>query len=295
MRMTRFVALLPLLFPSPTMAAPVFSYGQWYIGDGGNYDAGAYPGGVFGVQNGTLNIGPGATVLSASESGSGASIVMSGGQVQAGISVNSGNLTVTGGQSRGYDNSAYGGDGVFVSSSAQISGGTFTGGNSPGQAGSGVVASAGTVDGRPTLSTVDISGGTFVGGTGSGGYYGGTSGYSLASLGDTTVTGGHFLSPIVINAAYGGVTDFLGSHLTYQNGILSGLLKDGDPIHVQVFAAGATAAVNDSGTEVRFASGPSSSPTPTPDPAPIPEPTTAMLFGLAVALALGRRLTRRSH
>src|SRR5262249_56599394 len=135
-----------------------------------------------------------------------------------------------------------------------IAGGTFTGGNSPGQAGSALVASAGTANGNPVVSTLSISGGTFTGGTGSGGFYGGTTGYSLISLGNTTVTGGNFLSPIAINTAYGGETDFLGTNLSYHDHILSGLLQNGDSIHVRVYPDIADAQVNDSGTEVKFGS-----------------------------------------
>ena len=189
-------------------------------------------------------------------------------------------------------------DAVFVSSSAQITGGTFTGGNAPVQAGSAVVASAGTADGKPTISSLAISGGTFIGGTGSGGYYGGTTGYSLLSIGNTTVTGGHFLSPIAINGAYGGVTDFVGTHLTYNNNILSGFLQNGDPIHVEIFASAVNAIVNDSGTDVRFFSGSSSSPSSPssgPNPSPIPEPATLTIFGLMSFLALGLRRLRGFH
>src|SRR4051794_37395260 len=102
MRMTRIVAMLPLLFPALAPAAPVFVADQWYIGDGGTYDAGTYPDGGFNIQNGTLKIGPGATVRSASVYGAGASLEMSGGQVQTGIALNLGNLVVTDGQARGF-------------------------------------------------------------------------------------------------------------------------------------------------------------------------------------------------
>jgi hypothetical protein len=285
--MTRIVALIPLIFPTMVAAAPIF------IGDGGTFNVGSATNGTYNVWNGVLNIFPGADILYAAANGNTSSITMSGGKVESGIEANSGKLAISGGQSIGSDNPAYGGDGIFVAqSTAQISGGTFTGGNSTGQAGSGVVGSAGTADGKPFLSTLTISGGTFIGGIGSGGYYGGTTGYSLDSIGNTTVTGGHFLSPIAINAAYGGRTDFLGYNLTYQNGILSGLLQNGDPIHVQIFNSGANATVNSTGTEVRFS--PSSSPTPIPDPlpTPIPEPTSALIFGMLVTLVIARRWPR---
>ncbi len=284
MRMTRIVALIPLLFPPLAAASPIFI-------DGGTYDVSSPTNGTYNVQSGTLNILPGADVLYVGAYGSGTSVTMSGGQVETGIQVETGNLTISGGQSRGYDNSTFGGNAVFVSSSAQITGGTFIGGNSSGQAGSGGVGSAGTVDGKPVISTLNISGGTFIGGTGSGGYYGGSTGYSLLSLGNTTVTGGHFLSPIAINAAYGGETDFLGTKLTYQNDILSGLLQNGDPIHVQIYPDFADATVNASGTEVSFL--PNSSTNPLPSP--IPEPTSALIFGLLTTLVLARRRSHRSR
>jgi hypothetical protein len=286
MRMMRILAVIPLLFPPLAAASPIF------ITDGGTYNVDSATSGTYNVQNGTLNILPGADVLYVSASGGGASINMSGGQVESGILVGPGSLIISGGQSRGFYSTAYGENGVSVfQSSAQITGGTFIGGNSPGQAGSGVAGGAGTANGTPYLSTLNISGGTFIGGTGSGGYYGGTTGYSLLSLGNTTVTGGNFLSPIAINAAYGGVTDFLGTHLTYNNNILSGLLQNGDPIHVQVFADAANVTVNDSGTDVRFVP---TSPT-TPAPSPIPEPAPALIFGLLSTLALARRRSHPGH
>ena len=184
----------------------------------------------------------GASVISLNESGDAASVVMTGGEVRTGISVSLGNLAVSGGQVRGFDNPMYGADAVFVSSSAQITGGTFTGGNCrPSRR----AALSSPRPGRRTASrrsrhSPSVAG-PFIGGTGSGGYYGGTTGYSLLSLGNTTVTGGHFLSPIAINGAYGGVTDFVGTHLTYNNNILSGFLENGDPIHVQVYASAVSA------------------------------------------------------
>jgi len=287
MRMTRIVTLIQLLFP------PLAAASQIFVSDGGTYNVSTATNGSYYVQNGTLNILPGSDITSVSAYGSGASVTMSGGQVKTGMQVNLGNITVSGGESRGFDNSAYGGNGlgVFFQSSAQIKGGTFIGGNSGGQAGSGVVASAGTSNGNPVISTLNISGGTFIGGTGSGGYYGGSTGYSLLSIGNTTVTGGNFLSPIAVNTAYGGETDFVGTHLTYQNGILSGLLQNGNPINVQIYPDFTGATVNASGTEVSFLSSSSTAPLPSP----IPEPTSALIFGLVTTLVLARRKMRRSR
>ena len=175
-----------------------------------------------------------------------------------------------------------------------VTGGTFVGGNSSTYPGSAIVGSAG--DGHlagkpiviPLVSTLKISGGTFIGGTGPRGYYVGTTGYSLISMGNTTVTGGNFQSPIAINGSYGGETDFIGKSLTYQNGILSGFPQNGDPIHVQIYPDFATGTVNGSSTELSFLPSGTAQP-PTPPPAPVPEPSSAWIFGLLALLGLARR------
>jgi hypothetical protein len=229
MRIGRIVVLVSLLVPSLATAAPIL------INDGGTYDIGTPTGDSYSVYNGTLNLLPGAEVSSVSGTGNPAAIHMSGGSVSNGIVIAAGaDLTVSGGESRGSD---YGRNGLLVyDATANITGGTFVGADGPGQAGSGVVGLAGDGSGVPVVwSTLNISGGTFQGGTGSGGYYGGTTGYSLLSLGDTTVTGGRFLSPIAIITSYGGVTDFLGTNLSYHDYILSGTLQNGDPIDVRVY------------------------------------------------------------
>src|SRR5262249_43968921 len=214
-----------------------------FIVDGGTHNVGSSAS-TYVLQNGILNILPGSEAMSVSAhnfsgDSAAASVRMTGGQVDAGIDINRGSLDVSGGLARGFDSSLYGGDAVVVFwGSANITGGSFTGGKTSdpaGLAGSGVVGSAGTADGIPVLSTLNTSGGTFSGGTGAGGYYGGSTGYSLVSLSNTTITGGHFLSPIAINTAYGGQTDFLGVHLTYHDQILSGLLLSGDPISVRIY------------------------------------------------------------
>jgi hypothetical protein len=303
MRMMRLAAVILLCSPALAAAAPIFSTGpwsitgEWSIDDGRAYDASIFPNAGVAVSNGSLNVGPGGNLTYVSGFSPAASLTMSGGIVQHGISFNGGNLNISGGQSTGSDGSAFGDDAVGVfQAMARISGGTFTGGNSPGQAGSAVVASAGTADGKPASSTVDISGGTFIGGTGSGGYYGGTTGYSLLSIGDTTVTGGHFLSPIAINGAYGGVTDVLGSRLSFKNNILSGTLRNGDAIDSPVFLSAATAVVSADGSEVKFvpASRDSAPPSPAPPPAPppIPEPGSAVVFLSMACLLAGRNLHR---
>src|SRR5262249_5992066 len=129
MRMTRIVALVPLLFPHLVLAAPVFTSNQWYIGDGGTYDAGPYLNGNFGINDGTLQVGPGASISSVSTYRDGGSVVLSGGEVQVGIWVDSGSLVASGGQARGGEGTAFAFDAAFVSSTARISGGTFIGGN----------------------------------------------------------------------------------------------------------------------------------------------------------------------
>jgi len=291
MRINRIVALGSLLFSSLATAAPVF------ISDGAVHDVGTPTNDAYSVDSGTLNILPGAQMLSVSVHGDAAKAQMSGGQVDHGVWVGRGSLNISGGSSHGNDSSSFGGDGVAVFwSTTNISGGTFTGGNSPVQAGSGVTGSAGTADGNPILSTLNISGGTFIGGTGSGGYYGGTTGYSLISLGNTTVTGGNFLSPIAINSAYGGVTDFLGTNLNYHEHILSGILQNGDAINVPVYPDIADANVNDTATLVRFGSALPAAQIPDPPglgtPAPVPEPSSALVFALLATLGIAGRRSR---
>jgi hypothetical protein len=225
-------------------------------------------------------------------------VTMSGGLVDFGIRMAQGNAEITGGRLLGGNAGAFGGDGLMVfDGSGRIEGGTFIGGDSKWQAGSGVVGSAGQVDGVLTLSTLRIDGGTFVGGSGSGGYYGGGSGYSLVSIGNTTVAGGNFLSPIAINASYGGTTEFLGANLAYNSSthVLSGILQNGDRIGVLIYSQDAYATVNASGTAVSFSSTPGPDPDPTPDPLPepVPEPGAIAIFGLTAAFALVRRPWRR--
>jgi hypothetical protein len=283
MRTTPIMMLISMLVPAAAHADPIF------IGDGRthNVDSSAS---AYVLQNGILNILPGSSALSVSANGSPsdgstASVSMTGGQVSAGIEINQGSLDVSGGQAQGYNNSLYGGDAITVVwGTANISGGTFTGGNTTdpsGQAGSAVVGSAGTADGIPFVSTLKISGGTFSGGTGAGGYYGGSTGYSLLSIGNTTVTGGHFQSPIAINTTLGGYTVFLGSHLMFRDQTLSGVLLNGDPINVRIFPDSASAVVNAAGTEVDFGS-PGSRPTSPGPVTPVPEASSGLIFGMAV-------------
>src|SRR5271157_4487788 len=97
MRMTRIVALIPLLFPPLAAASPVLVTGEWYIGDGGTYNVNWSVNNAYSVQNGTLNILPGADIPSVSVGGYGFEplITMSGGQVDNGILISQGNLTVS--------------------------------------------------------------------------------------------------------------------------------------------------------------------------------------------------------
>jgi hypothetical protein len=275
MCLKRIVVLFLLISPSPALADPIFIF------DGAIHDVDSPTNRTYSVSSGTLNILPGATALAVSADGPDVSITMSGGQVAAGIEVDRGKLEISGGESRGFDNPVSGGDAVeLLRSTASISGGTFTGGNSPGQPGNAVTASATTMNGVTVASTLTISGGTFVGGMSSDGS---TRGNSLATLGNMTVSGGLFLSPISIHTlSSGSETDFLGTNLTFQDHILSGLLQNGDPIHVQVF--GVDGVVNDTGTEVRF--GHSSANPSLPE---IPEPSTAWVFTALAALGLAYR------
>ncbi|MHB1559007.1 MAG: PEP-CTERM sorting domain-containing protein [Isosphaeraceae bacterium] len=253
MRLTPILMLVLLTYSTTASADPT----RKFIDDGGTYNADS-SNASWAVQNGTLNIGPGSIVLSASSNPS-ATINMTGGQVNDGIN-NAGPINISGGSVTVLPSQEYGLDALFDGSTATITGGTFIGGSvtGMGQAGSGVSDTAGNVSGVPYVATLNISGGTFSGGTGAGGYYGGTTGYSLESLGITSVTGGNFLSPIAITTAYGGVTRFFGTNLSFTNGILSGVLKNGDSIDARVYGSYGSVVVNAGRTEVTF-SGPGSS------------------------------------
>lgn len=304
------LALCTLMFPTLAAASPTYQ-GGWSIDDGGTYDANQFSGASVSLLSGTLNISPGANLLTVYSwfTPGGGPITMTGGQVR---DINAGlyGITISGGQI-GLGGTSPGYGGLEVEGQAVITGGTFTGasGNSYFASGSAVVGNAGTNVGpgntqTPFMSTLKISGGTFIGGS----YIDGFnpldprvtfSGYSLVSEGNTTVTGGKFLSEILINGFMGGETDFIGKNLKFQSGILSGLLQNGDPINVQVWAQSANAIVNSTGTEVSFVS------TVTPPPASslqtaqpwtqVPEPNSVWIFGVLALLGLSRRYAGRSR
>ena len=276
------------------------------------------------VQGGSLEIVSGGKVstVSSSMEASG-SVKMSGGEVDQGIMITQGSFEATGGTVLSSSASPYGKDGLSVTNaSARILGGTFAG----------VQASAGTwnvhsSDGgwlsTPFLSKLQIGGGTFLSGSAFSDYY--RTAYSLLSIGNTTVTGGRFSAPIIVNGGSGGTTEFLGTNLAYNDSshILSGVLQNGDRIDVMVDLFGAGASVNESGTEVLFSAafyspapgsnpppipdpnpdpnpvpGPTPDPVPVPDPAPapvpVPEPAAVTIFGLMTVLGLARRYSLRA-
>ncbi|WP_165072634.1 PEP-CTERM sorting domain-containing protein [Paludisphaera rhizosphaerae] len=285
-RMRLAATLFALTLSSTALGVPIITVedGSTLVVDSAtkaNYDV-----------RGSLDIRAGADVNSVySYSEGSGKVTMSGGRVDYGISLSRGLFESTGGESYGAGNYSNGLD--IGWGQAVISGGTFVGGNGTLAAGSGVAGSAGTWNGVPFVSELAISGGTFIGGTGAGGYYGGDTGYSLISLGNTTVTGGEFLSPIAINAAYGGVTSFFGTGLSYDAATqtLSGVLSNGDALHALVYLSGGTVAeTNDDGTEITFSydSGVSTDPPTNPEPPPVPEPTSLIVFGLAGAFAMAR-------
>lgn len=285
-RMRTAATLFALVFSSAAFGSPIT------IPSGSSLVVDTATNGMYDVR-GALDIRPGAEIFSVYDYNDEAGkVTMSGGRVDNGIHINRGIFEAVGGESRG-GGSYY--DGLNVSwGEARISGGTFIGGDSSVQPGNGVAGSSGNWDGVPFLSQLAISGGTFIGGTGSGGYYGGDSGYSLLSLGNTTVTGGEFLSPIAINAAFGGVTSFFGTDLSYDAAThtLSGILQNGDAIHALLYlSAGTVATAVGDGTEITFSYDPGSSPT-TQEPPPVPEPTSLAVFGLAAAFALAHRRRR---
>src|SRR5262245_58054010 len=116
MRMMRLAAVILLSSPAMAAAAPVFSTGpwtttgQWTIDDGRAYDASIFPNAWVYVSNGSLNVGPGGNLSSVTGFSPAASLTMSGGIVQHGISFNGGNLNISGGQSTGPDGPAFGDD-----------------------------------------------------------------------------------------------------------------------------------------------------------------------------------------
>jgi len=299
------------MFPTLAAASPTYSSGQWMIDDGGTYDASQFSGNSVAVLSGAVNISPGANLLSVDSwfTPGGGPITMTGGSVR---DMNSGlyGVTISGGQIGGAGTSpGYGG--LEAEGPAVITGGTFTGayGNGYWASGSAVVGDAGDLHGpgntvTPFMSTLKISGGTFIGGTYVDGYNpsdprGVWSGYSLVSEGNTTVSGGKFLGPILINGFMGGETDFIGKNLTFQSGVLSGLLQNGDPINVQVSAESVNAIVNSTGTEVSFVSTvpppPASSLLTAQPQAQVPEPTSVWIFGVLALLGLSRRYAGRSR
>jgi hypothetical protein len=311
MRLMPILVLVPVLFSAAARADPIF------ITDGGTHDVDSSDSAYI-LQSGTLNILPSSIALAASTeplTGASATISMTGGQVNDGIDIGGGTINVSGGVVNAIPALEFGTDALADSGTANISGGTFTGGNvtagntySAEAAGNGVMVYS--------MGTLNISGGTFSGGTGAGGYYGGSTGYSLESLGHATITGGNFLSPIAIVTASGGQTSFFGTNLAFTNGILSGVLKDGDPINVQILGGFGSVVVSANGTEVSFSSsgsgssgsgssgssgsgssgsGPSSSGSSGSNPpTPTPEPSSFLLFGaLGAAFAWARH--RRSR
>jgi hypothetical protein len=230
-------------------------------------------------------------------------VTISGGQVDAGVDVGAGRLDVAGGTIRGYQAvpGGYSWNALTITSiagaSVHVAGGTFIGGDSTGDApGSGIANYGTTMDGKMYLSTLNIDGGTFVGGNAAH-----SDGYSLISGGNTTITGGDFQSSILI-PSNGGTTTFLGSDLAYNDSthILSGILRNGDPIHVLIDPMRGVK-VDGSGSEIRFWSvsaypigNPSPPDTTPPLPDPVPEPATITIFILVSAggLARSRRLAR---
>jgi hypothetical protein len=266
----------------PGLATPIFvPYGEALSIDTATGD-------TYAVQGGSLDLKQNGHVLSLSLSvDDRATVTISGGQVDAGVSVSLGGVDVAGGTIRGYSAAPLGygaGQALEVlKGSAHITGGTFIGGDSVvGPGGSAIVGYAGTWDDKPYLSTLNIGGGTFVGGTGSG-----IGGFSLVSFGDTTISGGDFRSPIQINTGLGGTTEFLGSNFVYNDStyVLSGILKNGDPINVAIHPMG-NIKVDVSGSEVRFSAG-AAPPIGGPGES-VPEPATITIFLLISAGGLAR-------
>ena len=144
MRIIRIALLLVLFFPPLAGAAPILNGGAWDIDDGGTYYATQFFRSSVQIQNGTLNIRTGAdfvyvsTVFTSGQQPyleNTATINMTGGQVETGITVQQGTLNVSGGQVTGGSSGSVG-NAIDSMGSAVITGGTFIGGLVPSSTGS---------------------------------------------------------------------------------------------------------------------------------------------------------------
>ena len=299
-RIIRIALLLVLFFPPLAGAAPILNGGAWDIDDGGTYYATQFFRSSVQIQNGTLNIRTGADLVYVSTvSTSGqqpylentATINMTGGQVETGITVQQGTLNVSGGQVTGGSAGSVG-NAIDSMGSAVITGGTFIGGLVPSSTGSPLNAGSRRQCGRDLLPgrrshghrllvhdedqrrDVHWRDGCRGGVRRDHGLFAG-----LDRQHDRY--GGQLPEPDRDRRYLRGPDRFPGqeSHVSERHPL--GLLENGNPIDVQVYTDFANGTVNSSGTEVTFLPGTVT----TPPPTPIPEPSSVCIFGLLAVLA----------
>ena len=275
--------------------------------DGGYYSLSSATSDHFGVTKGsTFSVLAGASITPTAGAQYG----------DAAIFGNSGTILVSGGAVTGGSSSPSvygGGDGIIVigpAISTTITGGTITGGAgiSGGtgfsllQAGPTTISGGTITGGKGTLfesqggaaivyqagSPLIITGGTFAGGGTTGPVPIPSPSLLDQGLGNIEVSGGQFLSEIVLSASYGvGRLDFFGTGLSYANGLITGTLSNGDSIHQSLIitsvAGETTTVVYDAAKgELSFLSAPTT----------VPEPASIALIALGLG---GASLVARSR
>jgi len=227
--------------------------------------------------------------------------------------ITAGAFSATGGLVQGANGNESGGFGLLSNSSVQVSGGTFQGGNGA-YGGVGAAIAGGN-------NQILISGGTFQGGSSSPGDSGGTALQLqlVAGTSQAEITGGNFLAgsgtgfprlSLYYQAEYqglgsskvdisGGVfsggmvialykpqdsLNFFGQGFTYANGTLTGTLKDGNHIDVNIIFDSSvtlqTQNLQGGSEEISFTDG---GPIAVPEPSYTPMVILAAMSGLIAA------------